>query len=167
MSDHSANRKTRRRAKPRRKSWRPIGGISSAVICLWLGSLCYEASPDLMHVFAFSCDTTTRSIRCLEPLRRRAHLKWLSGVGLCKIPYARFPEYPFHALRCIRARRRGGPVEPPPDLVTASPDAGVGAPSLASYSTSSVKGPEGPVFGLQSSPGLPNTPLNPCLTSCP
>src|SRR5215218_3648850 len=55
-----------------------------------------------MHASAFLSDTTTYSIWRFEPRRRIQRPEWHSGVDLCKIPYANFPEFTFHALWCIR-----------------------------------------------------------------
>jgi hypothetical protein len=56
-------------------------------------------SPDLMYDVAYLSDTTTYSIWRFEPRRRIQRPEWDSGVDLCKIPYANFLEFTFHALR--------------------------------------------------------------------
>jgi hypothetical protein len=68
----------------------PIAEFGSAGFCSQSGSLLGGLSADLMHNFATLSGTTASRIRPVE---------WHSGVDLCKIPHANFPESTFHAIR--------------------------------------------------------------------
>src|SRR5919112_5938322 len=62
---------------------------------------------------AYLSSTTTCGGRTRGVQVRRNHPRTLGGWCLCAILDAKFGEYPFHALGCIRAKKEGRSVAAP------------------------------------------------------